>query len=307
MEPTTIKQLLATAGRPLLSFEFFPPKTEEGMARLLESAARMREARPDFVTVTYGAGGSTRERSLRLCGELQAMGYAVIMPHLTCVGATRAELTETIGHLFDLGYRNIMALRGDPPEGADTFIPPEDGLEHASDLVALIKDLRPAMCCGVAGYPEGHPEAASPDTDLIHLKTKLAAGADFLTTQLFFDNRVYFDFARRCRAAGIYQPVLPGILPAVSLKQVRRMVTMCAARLPPQLEVDLVDAGENRAAAAAVGLQWACRQIDELLDAGAPGIHLYVLNRADVALAPAVARCFARWRGAAVSTQARHG
>lgn len=293
---TRIIELLEKAQRPLLSFEFFPPKTDEAMARVFESARGMREAEPDFVTVTYGAGGSTQERSRTLCGGLLDEGFEVVMPHLTCVGASRAEIENVVRRFSDDGYRNIMALRGDPPKGEKAFVVPRDGLAHASDLVELIQDVSPEICCGVAGYPEKHPEAVSADIDLIHLKTKLAAGATFVTTQLFFSAELYFDFVRRCRAAGIYQPILPGVLPAISLPQVRRMCEMCGTSIPPQLEVDLEDAGSKGPAAAAVGLQWAVRMIDKLLRGGAPGIHLYVLNRADIATAPTIARCIRAWR-----------
>jgi methylenetetrahydrofolate reductase (NADPH) len=227
------------------------------------------------------------------------MGYGPVMPHLTCIGRTRRELEAVVDRFHASGHRNLMVLRGDPPKGEGPFRPPPDGLGHASDLVGLVLDRRPDVCCGVAGYPEVHPEARSPELDLLYLKTKLMSGASFVTTQLFFDNTAYFDFVERCRRAGIYQPILPGLLPAVSLAQVRRITQMCRARLPEQLEVDLEDAGGSGEAAEAVGIRWAATQIRGLLERGVPGIHLYILNRARTALAPELTRVFAPVRGQA--------
>ncbi len=296
MSDITIDQLFYNADKPLLSFEFFPPKDKKGMERLIENAKSLQAAQPDFVTVTYGAGGSTRQRTFEVCDVLQDMGYSPIMPHLTCVGSSQTELAALCDEIHQRGFRNIMTLRGDPPAGCDRFTVSPDGLAHASDLVALIRDHHPEICCGVAGYPERHPESTSMDLDIIHLKTKLAAGASFVTTQLFFDNVVYFDFVQACRARGIHQPVLPGILPAVSLKQIRRMMKMCNSRLPPQLEVNLEDVADNKEHMEAVGIQWASRQIEELLARGVPGIHLYILNQARIGLAPVLARAYSRWR-----------
>ncbi len=292
----SIQELIEKRAQPLLSFEFFPPKDKENFKLLKEASRKMRAASPDFVTVTYGAGGSTQARSAEVCRMLDEEGFENIMPHLTCVGASCDELRKTVRSMYEQGFRNIMALRGDPPKGLDTFVAAEEGLSHASDLVALIKEMYPDVCCGVAGYPETHPEASSPEVDLTHLKLKLDAGGAFVTTQLFYENDVYFDFVERCRGIGIKQPVLPGILPAVSLKQAKRMTQMCNASMPNQLEANLQDAGEHAAAAAAAGIKWATRQIEDLLEKGAPGIHLYVLNREDVALAPELVRCFAKWR-----------
>jgi len=296
MPETTIDHLLQQRGRPLLSFEFFPPKRPEGLALLLRAAEQMRAAGPDFVSVTYGAGGSTRGSSLDLCQRLRDMGLGLVMPHLTCVGATAAELRTLVREIRGAGFLNIMALRGDPPAADTAFAVPPGGLRYASELVTLIRDEHPSLCCGVAGYPETHPESPSPDLGLLHLKMKLAAGASFVTTQLFFDNRVYYAFVERCRRLGIYHPIVPGILPAVSLDQARRLAAMCHATLPPQLEVDLEDARNNPEAMAAIGIQWAARQVDDLLQNGAPGIHLYVLNRMQTALAPVMTRCFEKYR-----------
>lgn len=281
----TIRSLLNRADRPLLSFEFFPPRDDAAFERLRRATALLRKALPDFVTVTYGAGGSTRERTMKVCELLRSSGYAPVMPHLTCVGSSLRDLEEIADGIYHGGYRNIMALRGDPPRGATSFSPHPDGLRHAADLVALLKRMHPDFCCGVAGYPEKHPEAPTLAADIDHLKRKLAAGADFVTTQLFYDNRTYFDYLETCRAAGIEHPIIPGLLPAVSLQQVRRITSMCQASLPHELEALLAQAGDDADASSEVGIEWVGRQIEELLDQGAPGIHLYILNRAKSGLA----------------------
>jgi methylenetetrahydrofolate reductase (NADPH) len=291
-----ISENLKSRNRPLLSFEFFPPKDDMGMAALKIAAAKLLSAKPDFVTVTYGAGGSTRQKTLDICDMLKTTGFAVVMPHLTCVAHSRRELMDVTDEIHRRGFQNIMALRGDPPKGETIYRPPKDGLAHASDLVALIKSRRPDVCCGVAGYPEKHPEAKSLDEDIEHLKAKIAAGGNFITTQLFFENRHYFDFVLKCRSVGIHEPIIPGLMPALSRKQINRFVSTCGASVPDALANALEKAGDDAEAASSVGIQWAVRQIDDLLRNGVPGIHLYVLNRAKVALAPAVTECFARYR-----------
>ena len=291
-----ISEYLKSRNRPLLSFEFFPPKDDAGMDALKIAAAKLLSAKPDFVTVTYGAGGSTRQKTLDICDMLKVMGFAIVMPHLTCVAHSRLELMEVTDEIQRRGYRNIMALRGDPPKGETVYRPPKDGLAHASDLVALIKSRHADICCGVAGYPEKHPEAKSLDADIEHLKAKIAAGGSFITTQLFFENRHYFDFVLKCRSAGIHEPIIPGLMPALSHKQINRFVSTCGASVPATLANALEKAGDDAEAASAIGIQWVVRQIDDLLRNGVPGIHLYVLNRAKVALAPAVTECFARYR-----------
>lgn len=288
----SIHDLLTEAERPLLSFEFFPPKTEEKVAQLARTSAQLRKAEPDFVTVTYGAGGSTRRRTLEVCGFLREQGFSPVMPHLTCVGSSREDLHQLADGLYAEGYRNVMALRGDPPRDQPGFQAHPDGLRYGGELVRLLRERHPDVCCGVAGYPEMHPEAASPAADIEHLKWKLGEGASFVTTQLFYDNRVYFDFVDRCRAAGIWQPILPGLLPAMSLKQVRRMISMCNASLPPALVRELEAAGEDEDASFQVGLDWVIGQMRELLREGAPGIHVYILNRARTGLAVALRNHF---------------
>lgn len=275
---------LLNAGRPLLSVEFFPPKNDEGGAQLLRSAEALRPYCPDFVSITYGAGGTTRQRTFQYAKILREEFGWLVMPHLTCVGSTRGELLEIVAGYHADGIRNIMALRGDPPKGQAEFVPCANGLLHASDLVAMIRENFPDICLGAAAYPEKHPEAASMEEDLAHLETKVRAGASFLTTQLFFDNEHYFAFLASCRARGIDVPVLPGLLPALSLAQVQRFGPMCGSSLPRALVEQLSVVDDDPRAAEAVGVTWAYHQIRELLRHGAPGIHLYILNRSSSAI-----------------------
>ena len=283
--------------RPWLSLEFFPPKTDAGMEKLGYNAQLLTATNPDFVTVTWGAGGSTRQRTMDVCTMLRDIGFSPVMPHLTCVGAAREELEQIIDQMYAQGFRNIMTLRGDPPKGESNFVPHPDGLHYASELVVLIKSRHPDMCCGVAGYPEVHPEAESLETDLDHLKKKIDAGGDFVTTQLFYDNACYFSYFDQCRAHGIQTLILPGVLPVISLKQVERLSSMCGAKVPPSLLQDLEQAGGEGTEAEKVGLDWTVRQIEELLEAGAPGVHLYILNDSKAALSRELMECFRRIYG----------
>ena len=271
--------------RPLRSLEFFPPKDEAGVAALRETALLLKKIAPDFVSVTYGAGGSTRERTAQVSRLLREEIGFTVMPHLTCVGHSRAELSSVADRLHADGYRNIMTLRGDPPKGQNEFVPYLDGLRYGSDLVALLKARHADFCLGVGGYPEKHPEAPSAEVDLDNLKRKVDAGAAFVTTQLFFDNAVYFRFVEKCRARGISVPIVPGIMPVLSLKQIRRFTEMCGATLPDKLTKRLEAAGESPEILEAVGNEWAVTQIRDLLAHGAPGYHLYIMNRAKSALA----------------------
>jgi methylenetetrahydrofolate reductase (NADPH) len=270
--------------RPLRSLEFFPPKDDAGVEALRATASALKRMAPDFVSVTYGAGGSTRERTAQVSEILRSEFGFTVMPHLTCVGHSRAELSDVADRIYDGGFRNIMTLRGDPPKGETTFTPYKDGLRYASDLVGLLKQAHADLCLGVGGYPERHPEATSLEIDLENLKRKVDAGADFITTQLFFDNAVYFRFVERCRSAGISVPIVPGIMPVLSLKQIQRFTSMCGATLPAKLITRLEAAAENSEVVETLGIDWALNQIRELLAQGAPGYHLYILNRAKAAL-----------------------
>lgn len=294
MTDKAISTLLSETRRPLLSFEFFPPKDDAGVDALRATCEKLKTARPDFVTVTYGAGGSTRERTFRVCRILSDLGFAPVMPHMTCVGSSRAELRELADKIYGEGYRNIMTLRGDPPKGDATFKPAPDGLAHAVELVRLLKERHSDFCCGVAAYPETHPEATSPEADIINLKAKLDAGGSFGTTQLFFDNAHFYAFVKKCRDAGITKPILPGLLPALSLKQVERMCSMCNAQLPPALASRLRAVGDDAVAAEQVGIDWAIEQIRDLLAHNVPGVHLYILNRSRGALSEPLLKLFGR-------------
>jgi methylenetetrahydrofolate reductase (NADPH) len=296
MSLRTIRELLDARRQPTLSLEFYPPKDPLGFGILGGSIERMRPVQPDFVTCTYGAGGSSREFSFAAWELLGRMGFTPVVAHLTCVGASRADLVAQIDRIYAAGIRNVMALRGDPPRGETTFVPAPDGLAHASDLVELIKSRHPDVCCGVAGYPETHPEAASLADDVRHLKAKVAAGADFINTQLFFDNAVYFRFLDACRAAGIRAPILPGLMPVASVAQLDRALAFSRATAPAALRAALEPPAPE--AARRAGIDWLVAQIDGLIAHGAPGIHLYILNQAKTLLDPRLADCLARWRKA---------
>jgi methylenetetrahydrofolate reductase (NADPH) len=270
--------------RPLRSLEFFPPKDDAGVEALRQTAAVLQKLGPDYVSVTYGAGGGTRERTAQVSAMLKAEFGCTVMPHLTCAGHAVAELADIADRHHAAGIRNIMALRGDPPKGLGDVAPVPDGLRFANELVALLKGRHSDFCLGVAGYPEKHPQAPSFEADLAHLKHKVDAGASFITTQLFFDNEAYFRFVERCRAIGITVPVIPGIMPVLSLNQVRRMTQLSGSVLPAKLVRRLEAAGESAEAVEFVGIDWALEQIRNLLARGVPGYHLYILNRAKSAL-----------------------
>ena len=294
MTSPTIRELFAARRQPTLSLEFYPPKDARGFDLLGQSIERMRPVHPDFVTCTYGAGGSNREFSFAAWELLIRLGLTPVVAHLTCVGASRADLESQIHRIYDAGIRNIMALRGDPPRGETAFTPAPGGLAHASDLVALIKSLHPDICCGVAGYPETHPEAVSPADDLRHLKEKIDAGADFVNTQLFFHNDVYFQFMDAARAIGITAPILPGLMPVASPGQLDRAIGFSRATAPAALR-DALQVPDPEAARTA-GIQWMVNQINGLIAGGAPGIHLYILNQAHTVLDPRLTACLAHWR-----------
>lgn len=270
---------------PVVSVEFFPPKNEEGGQQILKTAESLKASvQPDFVSITYGAGGTTRERTLRYARLLKDQYQFQVMPHLTCVGASKDELKSLISIYQEEGFCNIMALRGDAPKGTTEFQAHPDGLRYANELVAFIRSQFSGFCLGVAGYPEVHPESPTPAADIEHLKLKCDAGGSFITTQLFFDNQAYFDFVSRCRGSGIEQPVLPGLLIALSATQVKRFCEFSKTNVPPALMAQLEACGTDDAASAQVGIRWAFDQIKGLLAAGAPGFHLYILNRSDPAI-----------------------
>ena len=285
MTPDRPISALFASGHPLKSIEFFPPKDDAGIEQLRLTAREIRKLSPDYVSITYGAGGSTRERTAQIARQLREEHGFVTMAHLTCVNHSPAEIEQIAAAHHASGIRNIMALRGDVPRGLDAATAFQPGLRHGSDLVALLKRSHPDLCLGVGGYPEKHPEADSLAADLDNLKRKVDAGADFIVTQLFFDNAVYYRFVEACRARGIRVPIVPGIMPVLSLKQIRRIAELCGAGLPPPLARRLEAAGDSADAVEFIGLEWAITQIRGLLANNAPGYHLYTLNRAKSALA----------------------
>ena len=265
-------------GRPLFSFEFFPPKTAAGVESLFATIAALRDLDPSFVSVTYGAGGSTRTRTVDLVARIKHDLAIEPMAHFTCVGASRSELREVLDTIRDAGVDNVLALRGDPPAGDTEFTPAREGLAHGAELAAMIKDGYD-FCIGGACYPEGHLETAGMGAELRHTAAKVAAGVDFLITQLFFDNRHYFDFVRRARAIGIDVPIIPGIMPVTNVEQITRFTSRIGAAIPDELLQALNDRSDDAEAVVHLGVAWSTLQCAELLAAGAPGIHFYTLNR----------------------------
>ncbi len=269
-------------GNPVFSFEFFPPKTDEAATELLRTAADLRAMlAPDFVSVTYGAGGSTRGRTLELVSRIQKELGITSMAHLTCVGHTRAEIGDVVDRLVEAGIENVLALRGDPPKGAERFEATEGGFRHASELVTFLRE-RYELGIGGACYPEAHPESPSRDEDLRWTAHKVACGARFLVTQLFFDTRDYLSYVDRARAAGIDVPIVPGIMPITNVAQIERFTRMCGARIPPELHARLQRYQADPPTVVAIGIEHAIRQCRELLERGAPGLHFYTLNKSHV-------------------------
>jgi len=260
------------------SFEFFPPKDDAGIANLFVTIKNLRELDPSFVSVTYGAGGSTRRKTIEITKTIKQATGIEAMAHLTCVGHSRSEITTILEEIEAAGIENVMTLRGDPPRGQTDFVPHPEGFPHANELVRFIR-ARKNFCLGVAGYPEGHPEAPSKEIDLVNLKRKVDAGAEFIITQLFFDNRYYFDFTARARAAGIDLPIIPGIMPITDLAQIKRFTQLCGAAIPSSLLAELEAVDGNKDAVAQVGIRYGIKQCLELLQNGAPGIHFYTLNK----------------------------
>jgi len=264
--------------RPFFSFEFFPPKDEDGSRQLFEAIAALQPLRPAFVSITYGAGGSTRARTVALAKKIQQEIGLTVVAHVTCVGATRAELRALFDDLSRAGIENVLALRGDPPKGGGSFVAPAGGFAFAAELIAMLRK-NYDFCIGAACYPEKHPEAPAVEDDLAHLKEKVDAGADFLVSQLFFDNDSWFSFERRARAAGIDVPMLPGLMPITNFEQIKRFVAMCGATIPPKLRVEMEVRKGDAEAVEALGVAFASMQAVALLQSGVPGIHFYTLNK----------------------------
>lgn len=280
----TFGEVYAAARGPVISFEVFPPKTDAAMQHLEQVLPDIVRLRPDFMTVTYGALGSTQERTLEIASKIQNQYKVPTACHLTCVGSTRSDLDAILRRIHEAGIQNIVALRGDPPAGETKFVAPKDGLGHANELVEFIRAGEKSghfgpMGIAVAGYPEKHVEAPDLQTDLANLKRKVDAGADCVVTQLFYDNRHYFNFVKMARDIGITVPIIPGLLPILSAKQVMRITSICGSCLPEGLKRDLEAAGEDPVKSEEIGVKQCIAQATELLEKGAPGIHFYVLNK----------------------------
>lgn len=271
-----ISEALASQ-RPFFSFEFFPPKDDAGSRQLFASIEALAPLRPAFVSITYGAGGSTRARTVALAKEIQQRIGLTVVAHVTCVGAARAELRALFDDLARAGIENVLALRGDSPPGTP-FVPVANGFAHANELITMLRR-NYDFCIGAACYPEKHVEAATRDDDLKALQAKVQAGADFLVSQLFFDNSQYFAFARQVRARDITLPILPGLMPITNFSQIQRFVAMCGATIPPKLHVEMQARKDDVKAVEDLGVAYAAMQASELLQAGVPGIHFYTLNR----------------------------
>ena len=269
------------ARRPVISFEFFPTKTPEGERTLLEKTIpALSPLKPDFCSVTYGAGGSTRQKTLTIVDRIQRDQGLTAMAHMTCVNATREETADVLNQARSLGIENILALRGDPPGGLSEFVKTEGGFEFSYELVRFIKETG-GFSIGVAGFPEGHiANADGKHADWRHLKHKVDQGADFVITQLFFNNRDYFEFRDYLTALGVSVPLVPGIMPVLNAGQIKRIVSLCAADLPASMVSELDKRGDDDEAVLQYGIDYATRQCDELLREGAPGLHFYTLNKA---------------------------
>ena len=265
-------------GRPVVSFEFFPPKTEAGFRSLYRTIGELKHLDPGFVSVTWGAGGSTRRATVELVARIQQEIGITAMAHLSCVGSTPQELGEILDRLEAAGVENLLALGGDPPRDQPNYRPTPGGFTYACELVSFAHT-RWNFCVGGACYPETHPRAQSAEADLAYLARKVAAGVDFLITQLFFDNADYFAFVARARAAGITVPIVPGIMPVVSRQNIVRITALSGARIPPELAARLELAEDDPVRTLEVGVAWATAQCRELLDRDAPGLHFYTLNQ----------------------------
>lgn len=261
-----------------ISFEFYPPKEEEGIPAVLRSMERLKEFSPDFVSVTYGAGGSTRRFTQDIAVKANEDPDVNVMAHITCAGQSRSQVNEALEDLRDAGIENVIALRGDPPRGETRFQTAPDGFSHATDLMEHIKS---NFSFGIAGacYPEGHVESRDLETDIEHTKRKVDAGADFLISQLFYDNTYFYRFLERVGKAGINVPIIPGVLPFLSTGQIRRFTSLCGATIPTELDARLERLSDDDDAVRALGIEHATQQVRDLWDSGVSGVHFYALNR----------------------------
>jgi len=275
---------LFQAGKPTFSFEFFPPKSEKASNTLFNSIQELAPLSPAYVSITYGAGGSTRDLTHDLVLRLRNETRLTVVSHLTCVNTTKEEMGEILERYHRSGIENIMALRGDPPEGQKYFECCDSGFPYAADLVAFIRKEYPHMCIGVAGFPEGHPAAPNRLKEIDYLKAKVDAGADYICTQLFFDNRDFYDFRERCRLAGIDVPIVAGIMPITSQKSLLRMADLARGSRYPARLLKALSRAETDEDVERVGTHWATQQVLELLDRDVDGVHFYTLNRSKTTL-----------------------
>jgi methylenetetrahydrofolate reductase (NADPH) len=299
-----IAELLETVDRPVFSFEFFPPKTPEGVWKLLDALRALQPLNPDFVSVTYGAGGSTEEKrqTIDIVSRIKRDFGLEAMAHFTCVGATVEELRAQLDLMRESGVENVLALRGDPPQGQTEWTATEGGLTYSRELIELIRDDYD-FSIGAACFPETHIHASNPEDDLRYLGEKVGAGAQFLITQLFYDNAYYWDFVRRARDAGIEAPILPGIMPITNVAQIKRITQLCGSQLPARLRSELDARADDAEAVAEFGVAYATLQCTDLLANGAPGIHFYTLNRSPATRAILSAlKVFEPWRAPAATT-----
>jgi methylenetetrahydrofolate reductase (NADPH) len=262
-----------------LSFEMFPPKTPAGDEALYRTVDDLQQFQPDFITCTYGAGGSTQTKTLDICATIRRRYGVSVASHLTCVGLTVAALREYLQSCIEHGIENIVALRGDPPQGQTSFTAVEGGLRWASELVELIRREFPQLGIAVAGYPETHQEASSPAADLENLVRKVKLGGDIVVTQLFYDNRDYTQYCEQARGLGVKVPIVPGILPVTNLAQIKRIASLCKAQLPADFLNALEAAADDEQQQFEIGVEFATRQVRELIELGVPGVHFYVLNK----------------------------
>ena len=265
-------------GKPGVSFEFFPPKTEAGFGQLFGTIDELHPLHPTYVSVTYGAGGSTREKTVHLVERIQRELKIRSMAHLTCVGHTADEIGKILDDLWAAGIRNVLALRGDPPAGQSQFVATEGGFSNADQLVSFVRS-RHDFCVAVAGYPEGHPQCLNKTRDLEHLKRKVDNGACFIITQLFFDNDDFYRFRDEARAMGIKVPIIAGIMPILNVNQIKRFISMCGAKIPHPLLLKLEAVEQDAEAVYAAGVDYAIQQCQDLLKNNADGLHFYTLNR----------------------------
>jgi len=265
-----------------ISFEFFPPKNEEGEAKLFQTVADLKKLGPSFVSVTYGAMGNTQANTLRIVETIKSKIGLEVAAHLTCVAHSRGEIERILGMLHEKKIENIVALRGDPAQGEAQFKAPPDGFHYAAELVRFIRQhprFGSAFDLSVAGYPEGHPECQDKQKDLEHLKRKVDEGAQAVVTQLFFNNHHYFDFVERARKIGIKVPIVPGIMPVTHGPQIEKFSRMCGAEIPAKVRDAIARFGEDQISVMKFGIEYATRQCKELLEGGAPGLHFYTLNQ----------------------------